>query len=172
MRWGLFLNEMGLEDKVNPKWGEVWREYENPLDFLSEYHAGSTRGQIRRDDQGFYQRLRKDNLLGHVPTGDRSRPQKHGVDPLAYYHEHHAGLTRGELAIVVPGLYQHLWRDGLLGSIPTKSSRFGVDPLAYYETHYPGLTRGQIRYKDQSLYQRLRKDGLLEHIPLKPLKPR
>ena len=38
---------MGLEDKV--RWGQVWREYENPLDFLREYHSGLTSRKVKKE---------------------------------------------------------------------------------------------------------------------------
>ncbi|MFH1827679.1 MAG: hypothetical protein ABH824_00290 [Nanoarchaeota archaeon] len=60
---------MSLEDKV--KWGHVWREYENPLDFFREHHDGLTRGQLKKEDQSLYQRLRRDGLLEHVPLKQR-----------------------------------------------------------------------------------------------------
>ena len=155
---GLFLNEMSLEDKV--RWGDVWREYDNPLDFLREHHDGLTRGQLHREDPSLYQRLRKDGLLEHVPTTKADFSD----DPVAYYTEHHDGLTRGELKKEDPNLYQRLRRDGLLEHVPT-ASRFGDDPVAYYTEHHDGLTRGQLQKEDPSLYQRLRRDGLLEHVP-------
>ena len=61
---------MSLEEKV--KWGDVWREYENPLDFLREYYAGVTRGDLQKIDSGLYQRLLRDCLLEHVPRKNRS----------------------------------------------------------------------------------------------------
>ncbi len=51
----------------------------------------------------------------------RGRPSKYGDDPIAYYNEHYSGLTRGELSKENSSLYQRLWRDQLLGSVPLKA---------------------------------------------------
>ena len=40
---------------------------ENPLEFYRENYPGMTRGQLGKEDQGLYQRLRRDGLLGEVP---------------------------------------------------------------------------------------------------------
>ena len=44
-------------------------------------------------------------------------------NPIDFFREHHAGLTRGELAKQDPSLYKRLRRDGLLEHVPTKSSK-------------------------------------------------
>src|SRR3989338_3017485 len=44
-------------------------------------------------------------------------------DPLAYYHEHFAGCTRGQLQQCDPALYHTIRRCGLLKNVPKKSAR-------------------------------------------------
>lgn len=102
---------MGLENKL--KWGDVQREYDNPLDFYNEHYSGLTRGELIEEDRSFYDRLRLDGLLEHVPL--KQVPGDFGSDPVAYYHEHYAGLTRGQF------LYRRLRKDGLLEHVPLKS---------------------------------------------------
>ncbi len=160
---------MSLEDKV--RGGYVWKEYDDPLDFLREHHDGLTRGQLQKEDPSLYLRLRRDGLLEHVPIGKRGRPTKHGDDPVAYYTEHHDGLTRGQLQKEDPSLYLRLRRDGLLEHVPIgkrgRPTKHGDDPVAYYTEHHDGLTRGELAKENPSLYLRLRRDGLLKHVPLK-----
>jgi len=46
----------------------------------------------------------------------------YGNDPVAYYQEHHPGLTRGQLQKKDRSLYMRLWREGLLDNVPLKSN--------------------------------------------------
>ena len=105
-----------LEDRV--RWNRNIAVNTEPIDFYRQYHAGLTRGQLKKQDPSLYQRLRRDGLLGNVPVSSRF-----GDNPVVYYQQHHAGLTRGELAKQDPSLYQRLWRDGLLGNVPTKTHK-------------------------------------------------
>ncbi len=143
----------------------------DPVAYYNEHYAGLTRGQLQKQDPSLYQRLWKDGLLESVPTADinevRKQSSKFGNDPVAYYQQHHAGLTRGQLAKQYPGLYQRLWKDGLLENVPVSIADFGNGPVAYYRVHYAGLTRGQLAKQYPGLYQRLWKDGLLEHVQKK-----
>lgn len=99
--------------------------------------------------------------------------QDFGEDALRHYKDHYSGLTRGRLFRENRGLYQRLWRDGLLEHIPKADFRavqlqrspFGDDPVAYYKKHYKGLTRGRLTRKHPGLYKRLRLDGLLKYVP-------
>ena len=88
------------------------------------------------------------------------------VNPIDFYKEHYAGMTRGKLKMLDPNLYRKLRRDGLLEHVPTSIRLLG-DQLEYYQLHYAGMTRGKLRMLDPSLYQSLRRDGLLEHVPTK-----
>ena len=45
------------------------------------------------------------------------------INPIDFYKEHHAGLTRGQLRERDPSLYQRLRKDGLLDNVPTKFNK-------------------------------------------------
>jgi RHS repeat-associated protein len=97
----------------------------------------------------------------------RGRPYIYGDNPLAYYHEHYPGVTRGELRKARPGLYTRLSKEGLLDEVPLagRRSKFGDDALAYYHQHFPGMTLGQIAREHPGFYNRLWKDRLIDKIP-------
>jgi len=101
-------------------WGDVWKEHGEPLEFYHEHHDGLTRGQLENEDLSLYRRLLRDGLIDEIPLGKVGRPRKYGDDPVAYYQEHFPGLTRGQLKNESSGLYNRLWRDGLLKHIPLK----------------------------------------------------
>lgn len=166
---------MGLEDKI--RWAERENKEMNPLDFFREHYDDSiTRSRLARQDHGLYRILTRKGLLDQaIPQADdqavaRGKKSKRnfGDDPLAYYQEHYAGLTRGQLKKKDQSLYCRLHQDGLLSHLPLQQVHrdFG-DPLVYYQEHHAGLTRGQLERENPTFYQRLRKDKLLEHIPVK-----
>ncbi|MBI2665891.1 hypothetical protein HYX12_04685 [Candidatus Woesearchaeota archaeon] len=121
-----------LEDRV--RWTERTNKHQNPIDFFRQhYEPNTTRSQLAREDFTLYKILSRKKLLDDaIPNFDHEASKtgrmarlgvsKFGNDPVAYYQEHHAGLTRGELARQDPGLYQRLWKDGLLDNVPIKSS--------------------------------------------------
>jgi hypothetical protein len=45
------------------------------------------------------------------------------IEPIDFYEQHYARLTRGQLQKQDPRLYQRLWRDGLLEHVPTKTHK-------------------------------------------------
>ena len=92
---------------------------ENPLEFYNQNYPGMTRGQLSKEDQSLYQRLRNDGLLEGVPRG-RTESRDFGENPLEFYRENYPGMTRGQLGKEDQGLYQRLRRDGLLGEVPLK----------------------------------------------------
>ena len=94
---------------------EVSRFGQNPLEFYRENYPGMTRGQLGKEDQGLYQRLRGDGLLEEVP-----RQRRFVQNPLEFYRENYPGMTRGQLQKEDRGLYQRLTNDGLLGEVPLK----------------------------------------------------
>ena len=102
------------------------------------------------------------NLESKVKWADR---EDKNISPLEFYRQNYdSNMTRGELSKKDAGLYQKLWREGLLEEVPVVESRFGDDPLEYYRQNYKGMTRGQLQKKDPSLYQKLWRDGLLEEV--------
>ncbi|NOS66963.1 MAG: hypothetical protein HOO67_01185 [Candidatus Peribacteraceae bacterium] len=131
-------------------------------------YAGITRGKLQELDPALYQRLRKKELLSEVPKLRLRNPRDFEKDPLEFYRQHYAGITRGVLQDVNPSLYQHLRKTGLLNEVPLAARRLiGKDPMAYYSQHYAGMTRYEIFQMDHSLYETLRLHKLLKHIPLK-----
>ena len=94
---------------------EVSRFGQNPLEFYRENYPGMTRGQLQKEDQGLYQRLRRYGLLEEVP-----RQRRFVQNPLEFYRENYPGMTRGQLQKEDRGLYQRLTNDGLLGEVPLK----------------------------------------------------
>jgi len=98
-------------------------------------------------------------------TSERKKKRKI-ADPLAYYHEHYSGCTRGQLQKKDQSLYQQLRRHDVLREVPVQNGRMFADPIAYYHEHYPKNTRGELRRKDPALYHKLWRKGLLDDIPL------
>lgn len=99
-----------------------------------------------------------------------NRSMAETVDPLGFYAEHYAGLSRGQLQKADQSLYRTLWEEGLLENVPLLRAErrdFGKSPLAYYRAHYKGMTRGVLRQEDPSLYEVMRRDGLLKYVPKK-----
>jgi len=160
-----------LEKKV--KWGDVWREHGKPLEFYHERYPGLIRGQLTKEDRSLYQRLRHDDLLEKVPLKKPkpSRTSTFGDDPVAYYHKHFPGFTRGQLNKKDFSLYHRLWRDGLLDAVPfaekSPKNNYDGNPVAYYQEHYDGFSRAELQKKDRSLYDCLRLVGLLSAVPTK-----
>jgi len=138
---------------------------DDPIQFYKTHHDGVNRAELKSLNSGLYERLRRDGLLDVVPTVSSIKPADFGNDPVAYYHKHHSGLTRGQLQNKNHGLYNRLTRDGLLGVVPLVDPIYGNDPVAYYREHFPDLTRGQLRKRSNGLYERLRRDGLLDGVP-------
>jgi hypothetical protein len=140
----------------------------DPLGYYRKHYAGLTRGELKKKDQSLYSRLLKDGLLSDIPTANLSalakKRSRFGLDALAYYKKHYQGLTRGELSKKDKGLYDRLWRDGLLNDIPTGRRLIG-DPLEYYRKHYAGLTREEVWRKNKRLYNTLWLDGTLKYVP-------
>ena len=99
---------------------EVSRFGQNPLEFYRENYPGMTRGQLGKEDQGLYQRLRGDGLLEEVPLTLKRKQSRLWTNPLEFYRENYPGMTRGQLGKEDQGLYQRLRRDGLLGEVPLK----------------------------------------------------
>ncbi|MBI2147044.1 hypothetical protein HYU19_01045 [Candidatus Woesearchaeota archaeon] len=171
-----------LEDRI--KWAERADKNQNPANFFRQhYDPDTTRSQLAKKDCALYRILSRKRLLDEaIPDFDhetservrraRTEVSRFGNDPFAYYQEHHAGLTRGQLWKQDQSLYQRLRSDGLLDQVPVTRTDFGNDPVAYYQEHYAGLTRGQLKKQDPSLYQRLRRNGLLDNVPAKPIKIR
>ena len=170
---------MALEHRI--RWIEREDKDIDPLEFFREnYDSGITRTQLSKSDFSLYRTLSRRGLLDDaIPDfdadvakrlGEAARnaehPSKYGDDPVAYYHEHYQGMTRGELHKKDSGLYQILWRGKLLGEVPV-ASRFGDDPVAYYHRHYQGMTRWQLAKANHGLYKRLWRDKLLVHVPTK-----
>jgi hypothetical protein len=141
---------------------------QGPVAYYNQHYKGLTRGQLNQQNNHLYQCLRQDGLLKHVPKANireiNIRHSPFGQDPVTYYNQHYKGLTRGQLAKQNSGLYNRLWRDGLLEHVP-KYAPFGQDPVAYYNQHYKGLTRGQLGKQNNNLYNCLRHKKLLEHVP-------
>lgn len=69
-------------------------------------------------DRSLYAKLHRLGLHSRLPKAYRPFP-----DPVAYYHAHYPGISRGELQKVNRRLYQRLYYDGLLGSVPLASRR-------------------------------------------------
>lgn len=88
---------------------------DDPVVYYTEHHEGLKRGQLQKENQSLYKRLRRDGLLEHVPT-----VSEFSDDPVTYYIEHHEGLTRGQLKKENPSLYQYLRRNELLEHVPLK----------------------------------------------------
>ena len=62
-----------------------------------------------------------------VNRGDEKKADRD--DPLTYYRERYSGLTRYALRKSDPGLYQKLWKKGLLEEVPVKSESPCASPL-------------------------------------------
>ena len=172
---------MALEHRI--RWIEREDKDIDPLEFFREnYDSGITRTQLSKSDFSLYRTLSRRGLLDDaIPDfdadvakrlGEAARnaehPSKYGDDPVAYYHEHYQGMTRGELHKKDSGLYQRLRRGKLLGEVPrerAESRDFG-DPVAYYHEHYQGMTRGELAKEDQGLYQILWRGKLLGEVPV------
>jgi hypothetical protein len=71
------------------------------------------------------------------PREIRGQGRAFGGDAVAYYQEHYAGLTRGQLHDQAPRFYDYLRRHGLLGHIPLKPKVRFPDPLDFL----PGTLR-------------------------------
>ena len=121
-----------LEDRV--KWAERAVKNQNPIDFFRQYYnSNTTRSQLAKEDFALYRILSRKRLLDDaIPHFDheasergrrRTEVSRFGNDPVAYYQEHYAGLTRGQLQKQELSLYQRLWKDGLLDNVPTKYSK-------------------------------------------------
>lgn len=168
------ISDLLRDDSKNPvspsgvKWNRDLAETIDPLDFYKKHYTGLSRGRLQKEDFGLYMKLWRDGLLNNVPVlraEQRAEQRDFGDDPVTYYKEHYAGLTRGKLQKEDRSLYNRLWRDGLLDKVFV-SSKFGDNPVAYYQEHYPGLTRGKLPHIASGLYRRLSKDGLLDQIPI------
>lgn len=122
---------MSLEDKI--RWAGREDKTVNPLDFFREHYDNrTTRSQLAREDFSLYRILSRKGLLDEaIPDFNQGASERGriggstgardlGDDPIAYYTEHHDGLTRGQLRKEDPSLYQRLRRDGLLEHIPLK----------------------------------------------------
>jgi hypothetical protein len=55
--------------------------------------------------------------MEHLSSPHQDEPRQI-PDPIGYYVRHYDGLTRGELRKIDPSLFQLLWRNGQLESIP------------------------------------------------------
>jgi hypothetical protein len=138
------------------------------LTYYHEHFEGLTRGELKKINHGFLERVRQKGLIEHIPN----KSSKYGKDYLEYYHTHYEGLTRKDLSKKDHLFYGILRKNNLLSEIPkskriTKPSKYGPDYLAYYHEHFEGLTRGQIQKKDNNFYTCLRRNNLLEQIPKK-----
>lgn len=60
-------------------------------------------------------------------TALKAKRRDFGNDPVAYYQQHHAGLTRTQLADQNPKLYRRLLKDRLLDHIPRKRTPRSLD---------------------------------------------
>ncbi len=159
---------------------------DNPFAYYQQHYAGLSRSELKRTAGYLYVILRSNGLIDNIPRKNRdekvtgkpapenrvarnllNNKSKYGDDPLAYYEQHFPGLTRGELSKQHNGLYDRLWRDGLLKHVPRQRADFGSDPLVYYRQKYPEVSRGQLRRKHKGLYYRLKRDGLLDCVPKK-----
>jgi hypothetical protein len=156
------LRHAGLLHKV-PAGVRAQKTRSRSTDPLAEYqvrYCGMARGELAQHDQALYQRLRRKNLLSHIPTVPPLN------DPLTAYRASYGDVTRGELAKRNKGLYLRLYKANLLHHVPTARTFF-PDPLGFYRTHYPGVTRGTLAIRNRSLYDALRSRGLLNKLPKK-----
>ena len=94
----------------------------DPLGYYHQNYSGITRKVLATSCPGLYERLRKEGLLNEVPLTDQKKVHQklspYGEDALAYYRTHHAGETRGEIALNKRGFYERLRKDKLLHKIP------------------------------------------------------
>lgn len=97
-----------------------------------------------------------------------SKPQSYGGHPLAYYHLHYEGVTRGQLLAMNTRLYHCLKYHGLLAEVPLKPRIEFPDPLAYFEEHCAGMIRSHVAKIEPQFYRYLQKHGLLDSIPFPP----
>lgn len=96
------------------------REIPDLVAYYREHYEGFTRGQLCKADSTLYKRMQDRGLLNYVPVAPRGVKPQLVTDVLAEYRQRYEGLTRGQLQIENPGLYQRLRRRGLLEVVPTK----------------------------------------------------
>lgn len=160
------------------KWADREDRDADPVKFCRTHYGNHTRTRLSREDPGLYRFLvRKKRLNEAIEATDQRfveagrqggyNQRNFGGCPLAYWHEHHPGVSRGTLRKLDRDLVENLQRAGLWDAIPPRQPFFGFDPLAHYHRYYPGCTRGKLAEKNFSLYRRLRKDDLLKHVPTK-----
>lgn len=137
----------------------------HPLAFYRQFFAGWTPEDLSARAPIVYERLRRKGLLRLVPRIREQTPPPFGGDPLAYYRQHYAGLTRGQVRDQEPGLYKKLRLAGLLAYIPLKPRIRFDDPVAYYREHCAGMTRKQAALAEPQFYSYLQRHRLLDTIP-------
>jgi hypothetical protein len=120
------LRAKGLLDHVPTQ----FRQIPDLLAYYRKHYEGLTRTQLRKRDEGLYHRLRRNGLLRELPQKKTRSPftRRRIDDLLAFYREHYAGCSRGQLARLDESLYRRLRSAGLLEQVPKITDT--VDPAS------------------------------------------
>jgi len=86
-------------------------------------------------------------------------------NPVFYYKDHYAGLTRWRLQLANYVLWELISKRGMMHEIPTTKNDFGKNAYAFYKKHYNGLSPYQLRKENPGLYNRLRMEGKIPLLP-------
>ncbi|MBW2997221.1 hypothetical protein KY349_02680 [Candidatus Woesearchaeota archaeon] len=140
---------------------------DDPEKIYKEKYDGVTRTKLQKMNRMLYDQLRKQNKLGIVPT----LRNNFGSDPLAYYHKHFKGYTRGQLYNACPGLYGRLKNDDLIQYVPKgkpgRKPRTKKELIAHLNKHHKGRTAFEVAKADRNFYSTLSYHNLLHLLPRK-----
>ena len=161
-------------------WVGIYIAFRSGVDYMSGNGGGSGSGNGPKvgtdrpiDEDALDEEWRK--RAGNTESWDgRGRRFREMSDAtlLHYYYRNYPGLTRGQLQLEDPSLYNELHKRGLNTRIPLSgfhtswASMTDAQMIQYYYDNYSGVTRGQLQHHNGGFYNALRQRGLIDQIPL------
>ncbi len=93
---------------------------QDPLGHYHEHHNGLTKSQLCKENRQLYHELRRKGLLDQVPGEIKSKPTKRSkFRLLESYLVSYVGMTKSQLWVADPNLFQELVNAELLHLIPS-----------------------------------------------------
>ena len=154
-----------------------WNKLDPVEYFNSHYSHIKRRGQLDKEDNGLYTKLRRTGKLNKV-LPEKQRRNYNETHSVELFHEKYFYITsRAQLRKEDQGLYQKLLRTGKLDKLLlNKNEEYRdysqTEPTElFYEKYSHVTSREQLHREDNGLLVKLRKLGKLDEVlPLK--KPR
>jgi len=172
------LQSRGFLDILPESTLRAWSELteETAREYYLEHFEGMSRGELSKEDSGFYKALYKRGLLDVLPKTEQSHRRDWSdlteETARAYYLEHYEGMSRLELRKEDVGFYNALRKRGLVDILPESKNLNHQDwswlnedtARDYYLEHFEGRGRRELS-KDEAgngFYKALQSKGLLD----------